>query len=210
MVVAPVLPQTTSGKFKAKSYAGDLMRVGDLAEAIVRDWLQAHPDVLGLVDLSRLAPFQRTDMDLAIRLQDGTHPIAEVKWDRNLGVSPYILVEVLRLNHQAPPEAAGALGWTLRTEARWILYFAPKLALVYQFKTDMLRRRVQQYTAQARHDTQFCWVSTDAVKSTLNLLLPVQACQGAFRVHDVIAYARRHIPAIDQLRLQFAPESLRW
>lgn len=211
MVIASgSLPRMQTGRFKPKSYSGDYMRAGELAEKIVRDWLLEHPEVVGVVDVSQLREIQRIDTDIIVKLNDGTHPLAEIKWDRHLGVSGKVLLEVLRFNHKAPQEAAGVLGWTLRTEARWILYFAPALACVYQFKTAELRRCLQAYTDSRRAETEFIWVDTDRVKSTLCVLLPEADCGSAYQVHDVIEYARRYIPNIDQLRLRFAPQPLQF
>jgi len=201
-------PQT--GRFKARSYDGDYMKAGKIAEKVIIDWLTSHPDVIEVEDLRDVCEIQHTDMDITVRLRDGTHPLAEIKWDRHLGSTGKVLVEVLRLNHKAPTSVAGVLGWTLRTEARWILYFAPRFGYVYQFQTDALRHCLQCYTDAVRADTEFTWISTDRVKSTLCILLPLTACVGAFTVHDVIEFTRPHLPAIDQYRLRFAPEPLQW
>lgn len=204
------LPIPQTGRFKPKSYDGDYMKAGHLAETIVRDWLRAHPEVLEVDDLTEVYQIQRTDMDITVRMRDGTHPLAEIKWDRHLGSTGKVLIEVLRFNHRAPQEAAATLGWTLRTEARWILYYAPRYAYVYQFKTAELRKHFQAYTELHRVNTEFVWISTDRIKSTLCIALPLAQCQGSFRVHDVVEFARPHMPQIDQLRLRFAPETLQW
>ncbi len=215
------IAQTTSptapvvSRYKERSYDGDYMKAGRLAERIVMDWLVNHPEVVEVDDLSHLRQLQRVDSDCAVCLRDGTTPLAEIKWDRWLGIKGNVLVEVLRLNHKGPSEVAGVLGWTLRTPARWILYYAPNLAQVYQFQTEQLRQSLQRYTEEMREKTRFSWVCTDRIKSARNSLVPVAYCEGAFRVHDVLKYAERYapdsIPEVMQLRLRyFAGESLQW
>jgi len=200
--------QTTTGRFKEKSYDGDYMKAGKIAEKISLDFLADHPDVIGVKDISEIEVIQTADADALIKLRQGTNPLAEFKSDAHMGITSNVLIEVLRINHRAPQESAGVLGWSLRTEVRWIFVFGPRTGYLYQFKTADLRRAFQNYTEQVRENTKLHWVSTDRVKSTLCVLMPLKYCHGTFQVHDVLHYARRYIEGIDKLRLRFAPEPL--
>lgn len=204
-----VIPQVRTGAFKPKSYDGDYMKLGQLGQNIVFDWLREHPEVVAVHDATELKLLQIADADALLCLRDGETPLAEIKTDSWLGRTPNVLVEVLRINHIALPEHAVNLGWTGRTVARWIMYVAISTGYVYQFSTARLRQRFQNYTGRMRQNTQFAFIPTDKTKSTIAVLMPLKECGGAYRVHDVLPYAKRYIPNIEQDRLRFAPESLR-
>lgn len=189
---------------KTRSYNGDYMRIGKLAESVIWDWLSDHPQVIGLDDLTGLRPLQNVEADFTVATEDGRRSLVEIKHDEHLGKSGNIVVEVLRINHKAPEQAAGVLGWSLRTQASWVLYYSPHLAYVYQFHASDLRVGFQRYTDEARNAAQFIWINTDRIKSTLNVLVPLKYYAGMFEVHDVQSYAMRHQPAdYTQLRMKY-------
>ena len=101
-------------------------------------------------------------------------------------------------------QAAGVLGWSLRTQASWVLYYSPHFAYVYQFHASDLRIGFQRYTDEARNSAQFVWINTDRIKSTLSVLVPLKYYAGMYEVHDVQSYAMRHQPAdYTQLRIKY-------
>lgn len=177
--------QTTTGSTKERSYSGDYMAAGKKAEEIVMKFLTDKPYIIGVSDFRQLKAIQEADVDIAIKTIDGRVTLAEIKSDWHLGVSGNVLFEVLRINHTAPPEKCLTLGWSGRTPATWILYYAPQVNKIYQFKTDDLRAAFQEYTKDARKGTYIDKVITDNIKMTINVLIPWKYCQNIARIYDV-------------------------
>lgn len=166
------MPDTTPSAERDRSYSGDYMVAGRKAEEIILGWLSAQPWVLGVEDLRSFRPMREADVDCSIALSDGRVTVAEIKSDRHLGRSGKFLFEVLRINHTALPERAVTLGWSARSPARWLLFYAPIKSEIHQVLMDDYRRALQAYTAEVRGRTQFSFVPTDRIKSTVNILIP--------------------------------------
>lgn len=181
---------TTTGATKARSYSGDYMQVGKRAESIVLAFLQQRPDVIGVSDYRDLKPVQEADIDFGIQLRDGLVALAEVKSDRHLN-PPYgnVLFEVLRINHTCTPERACVLGWAARTPAQYLMYYAPQQERIYITQFHALRRAFQNYTGDTRKGMRLSVVETDAIKTTVNVLIPWGYCAGIFTAYDVAEYA---------------------
>lgn len=180
--------QTTTGADKARSYSGDYMAAGKKAEEIVMRYLQTNPYIIGINDFRQLRAIQEADVDIAIKTIDGRVTLAEIKSDWHLGVSGNVLFEVLRINHTAPPDRSGTLGWSCRTPANYILYYAPQVHKIYKFKTCDLRAAFQRYTEEARKGTDIRkWVSvvkTDEIKTTINVLIPWKYCESIATIYS--------------------------
>lgn len=148
------------------------MADGKKAEEKVLGWLAREPWVIGVEDLRSLRQMREADVDCSVALIDGRVTLAEIKSDRHLGVSGNFLFEVLRINHTAPPEKAVTLGWSSRTPARQILYYAPACDVVHSILADEFRRAMQAYTDVTRKGSRIDYVETDRIKSTINILIP--------------------------------------
>lgn len=173
---------------KRRSYDGDYMETGREGEEIVLDWLRDRPHLIGVQDFRELKPVQAADVDCGLELRLGGVTLAEIKTDTHLGASGNVLCEVLRINHTACHERACVLGWTMRTPATYLLWYAPTVNAIYECKTADLRRELQRYTDSIRRDNgrllkQFRTVNTDQIKTTVTILLPWAECQQAFHVH---------------------------
>ena len=179
----------TTGANKQCSYDGDYMTDGRKAEEIVMAFLRDRPEVIGVEDWRELRAVQEADVDCAIKTRDGRVTLAEIKSDKYLGVTSNVLFEILRINHTCIPDRAGYLGWSFRSPATYFLYYAPSVKKIYRCKVDELRRVVQQYTREQRKSTRMDWVNTDAIKSTINILLPWEVCQHVFTIYDVGEYS---------------------
>lgn len=159
---------------RKRSYSGDYMAAGKRAEEVVLAWLTKRPWVIGVADLRDLRVMQEADCDCSVSLLDGRITLAEIKSDRHLGSSGNFLFESLRLNHTAPPDRAVTLGWSARTPARLLLYYAPQPNSVHLISTDDFRRSLQQYTDKCRKSSRISYVETDKIKSTINILIPAE------------------------------------
>jgi hypothetical protein len=111
--------------------------------------------------------------------------LAEIKTDNHLGKSGNVLFEVLRINHTCDPEYSLTLGWSGRTPANYIIYYAPSINKIYTFKTSNLRKAMQRYTRESRKQTNINIVETDNIKTTINILLPISYCAGLFKEYDL-------------------------
>lgn len=148
------------------------MAAGRAAEEIILSWLATAPWVIGVEDLRSLRVMREADVDCSISISDGRVTLAEIKSDRHLDLSGNFNFEVLRINHTAPQEKAAVLGWSARTPARLILFFAPTTNRIHLIGADEFRRSLQGYTDEARRNTRLHYVETDAIKSTINILIP--------------------------------------
>lgn len=192
---------TVYGAENGRSYNGAMMAVGRKAEEIILAWLQDHGDVLEVDDWRDLRAGQRADVDCAVYYEDGTVVLAEIKNDQFLKADGNVVFEYLRINHTAPPDKACVLGWTARTPAKFILYYAPTEHAVYVFRTEVMRRVFQSFTRTGRPSRSewmnklarisMRWVSTDDIKSTLVVCIPLSEFPAnSYKVFDVSAYER--------------------
>ena len=176
-----------TGSNKQRSYSGDYMAIGKRAETIIMDFLRRRPEVIGINDFRELRAVQEADIDCAIKTADGRVTLAEIKSDYHLGKSGNVLFEVLRINHTAPTDHALTLGWSGRTPATYLLYYAPQVEKIYRCKTDDLRRAFQNYTKTVRKGMNISIVETDAIKTTINVLVPWEYCKDIFQVYSANA-----------------------
>lgn len=189
----------THGARNGRSYNGAMMDKGKFGENVIMRWLQDFPDVLEVEDYRQLKPLQKADVDCAIYFVEGDVLLAEIKSDKNLKFGGNVTFEYLRVNHTAPPERACTLGWTARTPAKWVLFYAPSEGYVYRFHTDVMRSVFQSYTRDMRPthggwfsslpELKMYWVSTDSIKSTLICCLPLELFPvKSVRCYDVSRY----------------------
>lgn len=190
------LSEQTHGIAVGRSYAGGMMEKGKTGEQVVLTWLRARPHVLEVDDLRELRPMQKADVDACIYTRDGLNALCEIKLDRHLGKGGNVLFEIMRVNHTAPPDRACTLGWSMRSPATWLLYYAPKESSVYVFRFAAFRAAFQNWTdARRRQESSgnvqigafnMRWINTDKIKSTLALLIPLDAFpQGSYTAFDV-------------------------
>lgn len=178
-----------TGAAKQRSYNGDYMQRGKEAERIVMRFLEYNSNVIGVDDLRQLRVMRESDVDLSVKLMDGRVILAEIKSDWYLGVSGNVLFESLRINHTASPNAALTLGWSARSPANWLLYYAPQKKSLYIGSFGAFRSAMQKYTKDARKQTRIDYVETDSIKSTINILIPWRYCQDVFNIYDLTFYA---------------------
>lgn len=174
-----------TGYNKQRSYSGDYMTAGLAGQSVVINLLHSRPEILGVSDWSDLEAVQMADIDCAIKTISGHVILAEIKTDTYLGRTGNILFEVLRINHTCNPEYSMGLGWAARTPAKYIFYYAPAINKVYKFKTDNLRLGMQRYTKDKRKAIRLDIVETDNIKTTINILIPLEYYKGLFEVYDL-------------------------
>ncbi len=174
-----------TGQHKQRSYSGDYMRRGKQAEQVVMDWLKTHPRVKTVTDVRHLSDWQEVDVDALAELHIGPTMKVEIKSDSHIAVGANVLFEVLRINHTASHDHAGKLGWSARTEADWLIFYSPKAHTLFSCTVADYRKSFQAYTQKCRKATRLSYVETDAVKSTVNVLIPWQYCSEIFNVYEL-------------------------
>lgn len=172
-----------TGADKQRSYTGDYMHEGVVAQNIVLEFLRKRPDVIGVEDMSSLKIMQDADVDCMIKTRDGLVTLAEIKSDRHIGISGNVLFEVLRINHTANQDHCLTLGWSARTPAKFLIYYSPDLHKIFIISSNDLRSAMQKYTLENRKHTNISYVETDAIKSTINILIPQRYCK--FTIFDL-------------------------
>jgi hypothetical protein len=158
---------------------------GRAAEELVIAWLRGRADIVKVDDLRDQPGMQAADVDVRIRHASGRDYFADIKSDRNLGESPNVLFEVLRINHEASPRNAVTLGWAARSASEFFFYYAPAKNQIWAFPAAALRKAFQEYTAKARRSIRFDVVITDPHRTTVNVLLPLSFCEGKYTTYDL-------------------------
>lgn len=167
------------------SYNGHYMTVGRNAERVVMEWLKNRPSIVGIDDLRNLRAMQEADVDMSIRLYDGRVALAEIKSDWWLGVSGKIIFEILRLNHTCTTDSSCVLGWSARSPAKWLLFYAPQVKAIYKISFDDYRSAMQRFTQEEEPHKHIVTVRTDRIKTTLNLLIPEKYMAEGLKIYRI-------------------------
>ena len=168
------IPSVENGR----SYNGHYMAVGRNAEEIVMEWLTEHPSIVGVEDLRSLRPMREADVDISICLYDGRVALAEIKSDYHLGKTENVLFEVLRINHTCGHDHAVTLGWSARSPAKWVLFYAPQVNSIYTLSFSEYRKAAQAFTKDCEPTKHLITTRTDEIKTTINLLIPQRYFSG--------------------------------
>lgn len=176
---------STPSESRERSYSDGYMALGKQGETIVIDWLRRNPHVLGVSDLRELRIMQEADVDCSIATKDGRIVFAEIKTDKHLGVTDNVLFEVLRINHTAPPDKCVTLGWSARSPAKMLFYYAVSVGKIYYCEFDKLRSVFQKYSQQKRKAMRIDIVPTDNIKTTVNVLIPMSDVKDIFTIIEV-------------------------
>jgi len=184
--------QCITGKNKTRSYSGDYMERGLEGQQIVINFLKTNPKILGVNDWSNLELVQDADIDMAIKTKSGHVILAEIKSDIHLGKTGNVLFEVLRINHTCNPEFSVGLGWSARTPAKFIFFYAPAVNKIYRFTSISMRKALQRYTQYARKGTKIDFVETDNIKSTINILIPIRFFNNEFESYQIKEIQNSH------------------
>lgn len=183
-------------KNKPPSYDGGYMAVGKHAENIVINWLTSQSWCQSLQDVRDDAQMRHDDVDVIVipsdepvstelRLLIRNHdPLrVEIKSDKYLGVSNNMLFETYRIWHDSKPGQAMTLGWSARSTAHIIVWYAASVHSLYIIRLDDLQRAFQDYTRNARRGVKSRFIATDATKTTHNVYIPMEYV--ASKIHIV-------------------------
>lgn len=163
---------TTPSEARDRSYGSGYMKLGKIGEEKVIDWLKRRPNVIECEDLRELRPMQKADVDLAVYTTDGNTALIEVKTCRHLGKSGNVLFEVLRINHTCDPAFSVGLGWSARSPATFLIYYAITVDQIWIAKFAEFKKCFQEYSMKIRKAMRLDIVPTDNIKTTINVLVP--------------------------------------
>jgi len=186
------LEQCKTGADKNNSYSGDYMNTGKLGEKVVIKFLQDNPQILEVNDWSEIKATQSADIDCEIITRSGQVVLAEIKSDKHLGKTGNVLFEILRINHTCRPDFSANLGWSGKTPAKFIFYYAPSVRKIYKFETRSLRKAMQAYTKETRKKMRLDIVETDDIKTTINILIPISYFNGDYKVYESLDFDREY------------------
>lgn len=159
--------------YKASLFGnGELLQIGKAAERMAESWFASQ--CLHWIDVSNHANYQRREIDfLATDYRTGHERTYEVKSDQHIHRSGNFLFEPVRIHHTAARNCA-YLGWSVFTEADYILVWSPPAQCLYVVEASAARQGFQRYTAARRASTRITWITSDAARSTLNVLIPLR------------------------------------
>lgn len=181
-----MMEHVSTGREKKESYNGDYMECGAGGESEAFKLLKSRIKVLGLEDLRNATEWRRKDADVRIIAIGGKY-LAEIKTDTWLGRTGYVLNEIFRIYHYSHPSKAFYLGWTFRSEAEWLIYYAPNrepTPAFYIGRFNEIRGVFQQYTNEHLH-LKWLPVATDENKTTYNILIPEKEYENVFEIIEL-------------------------
>lgn len=156
---------------RSRSYSGDMMREGSDGEARAYDFLSrlSHAHI---EDVRSDSFWQQRDVDYLFTRMDDSVLTVEVKSDRHIAQSGNVLFELARLHHTSR-DVCAYLGWSVFTEADRLLVWCPPAERLYVFVVSELRSAMQRYTQKTRQLMKLNIVSTDTLRTTINILIPL-------------------------------------
>ena len=161
---------TTPSVSRDRSYSGGYMDAGREAERIAVSWLSADSEVLQVRDVRDQREYQDREIDLLALMTTGKWESYEVKSDKHIGVSGRWLFELFRFNLTAPIGKQFVNGWSVRSQALWLIFYASTIKTIYRIKFDEYRRAF--LNASEVMQCSFSQVPTDRIKRTLNGYFP--------------------------------------
>jgi hypothetical protein len=163
---------STPDASRPRSYSGGYMAAARVAEEIVFVWLRQQKWILAARDARDDLESRANDIDFWIETDDKRSLSIEVKSDAHLDVSGRWLFELHRINLTASSEYWFVQGWSIRSQADVLAFYAPSSGKLHFIKTVEYRQAFLE--AVAARDCQFGMVPTDQIKRTLNAYFPEQ------------------------------------
>ena len=172
-------PFPTDGPYRAipsrsipEGYNTKYVAVGAVAEKLIIDWLKQNPEVLHVDDLRDLRPMRRADVDCSLILRSGQVGLVEIKSDWHLGVSGNLIFEVTRIYHGKRDPFVFGLGWSAKTPATWILFYAPQKQEIWAIRGEDYRRFVETAIKADPNVVKVRVIPTNENVTTIALIVP--------------------------------------
>ena len=165
---------------EAKTYNGELMRIGTENEQIILEWLKVRGN--SIIDFREFRLAQRIDVDFGIETIDGNIVLAEIKSDKSIVETGNLLFECYRINHFVKDKWF-YLGWGWRSPAQQLIIRNPITGEIFVFNFNRLRSFIGSYIADVGKQLRTCIVETDKQKTTFNFLIPMSKLKGIYSKH---------------------------
>jgi hypothetical protein len=197
------LPDTTPSASRPRSYSGGYMDAGKVGEAIFLKFLRADPDTACVLDVRSDKHWQDCDVDFRVRRGTGEWWSVEGKYDRHLDKTGNVLFELFRVNHTAPQQRLYVVGWSVRSAAEHLLFYAPSTHTIHSIR--MLQYRLACANAVRQGKCRCDLVPTDEKKTTINAYFPQKFVQemSSYQVYDADSFAlidRSAVTAAEAIR----------
>jgi len=150
----------------------DLMPIGEAAEAVAKSFFNTLPLEKPPIDVRHDPKWQAKKVDYLLPLKGGGMEYAEVKSDRHIAFKGNALFETLRIHHTA--QTCAYLGWSVVSLSQKIYVWCPPAQRLFVYRTRDLQRGMQEYTQRTRGAMRLAIVETDATRTTINILVPLQ------------------------------------
>lgn len=157
---------------RERSYSGDMMDEGKVAEIVALDFLERHPQIISVDDLRDDPEWQAQDVDFRAHLYDGREWLVDAKSDVHLA-GKNMLFEVLRINH-TNGDFPVRLGWSVHSSAKSFLIYSPSEQRLYSVLKCELNDAMRRETRSIRSLGNWRFIKTDTIKSTIIILIPKQ------------------------------------
>lgn len=155
------------------SYIGDMKREGKIAESVVKHYLENHPKVRTVIDLSEDKEWQLKDVDFKVILKTGETQYIEAKSDKHIAFSKNFPFELNRINHRDKLETSVKLGWTIFSVADRFVICPSGQWEVWLFTPADVRKGFHQYMIDHRPNRiNSRWILTDNERTTQIILVP--------------------------------------
>lgn len=133
--------------YQPQSHTGERLRFGKEGEAAVMAWLRRQPGVERVRDVSEVPGLRSSGFDCTANMHDGRNLLVEAKADEHLGKSGNLVVEVARIRRDASRSDFGMLGWSLRSKADWLIWYAPSVHSVWRMDFSEYQAGIAKYLA---------------------------------------------------------------
>lgn len=156
---------------RGRSYDGDMMDEGRVAERIVAGWLASEYDgrVISVVDDPE---WQEREVDFLVTSPTRrTALTVEAKSDRHIANSGNVLFELARVHHTASTVAYN--GWSVFSQAELLVVYCPPASSLYVMRMQHLREGLQAYCRAVRGAMRVIVTPTDTDRTTINVLIPM-------------------------------------
>lgn len=162
---------STPSPDRERSYSGGYMKVGRAGEEVCIEVLKADTSFDIFEDLRLDLDFQSRGIDVRLRKKaDGRWITFEIKTDNHLDVSGRWLFELYRIYLTVPVFNAFVVGWSVKAEAEWLIFFAPSTRRLHFIRMD--EYRAAHIAAAADGKCHYQLIATDRIKRTLNAYFP--------------------------------------
>jgi len=166
------------------------MAAGMQAEKLFWSFLSEIPTATFVEDVRNDLRWQQLDVDFRVLSRQGVFGLTgwinvEGKSDRHLDQSGNWIFELYRVNHTAPLPRIYVRGWSVRSEAHLLLFYAPSSHRIHSI--TMNDYRIAFANAVRIGDCRFDPVQTDNIKTTINAYFPERFAHGmpSYRVKNL-------------------------